>query len=293
MSEFRFFTFIFIIPLIFSCSSTAVKANKSLKISPVYNTLNEKRWVTGKTGLILRNGPEKTAEKIELIPLFSEVHCLKEISEAETIDGKPGKWNYVEWEGKKGWAFGGYLSVVKPKFIADLQKTVLNYYSNNSRTKHFYGPKFKSEDIIIKQILGKFAVVKCKMYGPIDGDENYEGDTLWIKSDGGWNELKYDNEMGLGLTLLYLNNDNYVDYVSAYGCCNNDTVEVYLGGPYGHFEEVFTSLDIGDTGFSADVKNLGKCGKTVIYVSNNKTTDVKKFRFDCKDNAMVPIKEGK
>lgn len=72
------------------------------------------RWVTAIDGLRLRQAPEVAGPVLTAIPWGSRVALLSEKDPVIELSGKRGKWSEVQWEGKKGWAFGGFLSAKKP-----------------------------------------------------------------------------------------------------------------------------------------------------------------------------------
>ncbi len=72
---------------------------------------NEKlRYVASKSGLRMRDAPDISANKIDVIPNREKVELLEETGEAVTISGATGKWSKVKWKDKTGWVFGGFLT---------------------------------------------------------------------------------------------------------------------------------------------------------------------------------------
>jgi uncharacterized protein YgiM (DUF1202 family) len=67
------------------------------------------RWVTADVGLNMRAAPDLKAEKIGLIPYGEKVKLIEETGDRITISGATGKWSKVQWKGKTGWVFGGFL----------------------------------------------------------------------------------------------------------------------------------------------------------------------------------------
>lgn len=74
----------------------------------------ESRWIAAEKGLRLREAPSETARIITLIPHGSEVRFRGEEDREMTIGGAKGKWTKVSWQGREGWAFGGFLSTSPP-----------------------------------------------------------------------------------------------------------------------------------------------------------------------------------
>ena len=71
------------------------------------------RWATAGNGLWLRSAPRTPSRKIILIPYGVKVSLLKELKQTHTLAGKTGTWCKLEYKGKIGYAFGGFLSKVK------------------------------------------------------------------------------------------------------------------------------------------------------------------------------------
>lgn len=74
----------------------------------------ESRWITAEKGLRMREAPSETAKIITLVPQGTEVTFIGEDDREMTIGGAKGKWTKVSWQGREGWAFGGFLSTSAP-----------------------------------------------------------------------------------------------------------------------------------------------------------------------------------
>lgn len=79
-------------------------------------------FVTTKSGLILRDKPDKTGNKILTIPYGQAADVSEDVfSEVETIGEKTGYWRQVKYKGKLGFAFDAFLDANEP---SDIKKTV-------------------------------------------------------------------------------------------------------------------------------------------------------------------------
>lgn len=67
--------------------------------------------VEAAAGLTMREQPGTTSKSIAVIPNGSIVKILNKGDVEETIAGKTSSWYEVEWNGYKGWVFGGFLSM--------------------------------------------------------------------------------------------------------------------------------------------------------------------------------------
>ncbi|MEM7181535.1 MAG: SH3 domain-containing protein [Spirochaetota bacterium] len=67
------------------------------------------KYVSTKSGLILRHKPNTRSKKLALLPYANKVEVLQEKGKEITISGATGKWTQVRFRKQKGWAFGGFL----------------------------------------------------------------------------------------------------------------------------------------------------------------------------------------
>jgi hypothetical protein len=82
------------------------KAESEVKIEIPPNA----RLVTAEEGLRMRDKPTLDGEVVCVIPFEDSVILLEEKGEEATISGKIGRWSLVQWNDKKGWVFGGFLT---------------------------------------------------------------------------------------------------------------------------------------------------------------------------------------
>lgn len=69
----------------------------------------EIRFVAASDGLRMRSTPNLNGEKITTIGNGAKVKVLEE-GEIFEVDGLKSNWYKIEFAGKEGWAFGGYLT---------------------------------------------------------------------------------------------------------------------------------------------------------------------------------------
>ena len=65
--------------------------------------------VEAAAGLTMREQPGTSSKSIVVIPNGSSVKILNKGTLEETIAGKTSSWYEVDWNGNKGWVFGGFL----------------------------------------------------------------------------------------------------------------------------------------------------------------------------------------
>lgn len=84
----------------------------------------EPYYIWAKSGLSLRESPDKNAEKITTIPYRNKVTFISYASESYTITEFDGfeyttNWAKVSYNNQIGYAFAGYLSIIKPPKISE------------------------------------------------------------------------------------------------------------------------------------------------------------------------------
>jgi len=62
-------------------------------------------------GLTMRDQPSTSGKSIIIIPDGNTVKIIEKGTTEETIAGKTSIWYHVEWNGSKGWVFGGFLAL--------------------------------------------------------------------------------------------------------------------------------------------------------------------------------------
>lgn len=67
--------------------------------------------VQAAAGLTMREQPGTSGTAIVIIPDGSTVKIIDKGSTEETISGKTGYWYKVDWNGRRGWVFGGFLAL--------------------------------------------------------------------------------------------------------------------------------------------------------------------------------------
>ena len=112
MKKFVLFLFITCLSLSLLKANTPPTGNKSLTVSAT-------------SGLSLRMAPGLSAEIITIIPngsIVDVLECGDDILE-ETVEWTKGKWEYVHFEGQRGYVFDGFLTNLPlPEF--DFEKIV-------------------------------------------------------------------------------------------------------------------------------------------------------------------------
>lgn len=121
------------------------------------NIVNEPRWVRADVGLNMRENPDINSKIIQVIPDEEMVILLEETGENVSISGETGRWSKIEWRGKTGWVFGGFISNDNPKifeamFFLDYDTQLCLRYKPtkiiiNSSQSNVFNPK---EESIIK-----------------------------------------------------------------------------------------------------------------------------------------------
>lgn len=254
------------------------------------------RWVTEKQGLRLRESPEQTGKIIAVIPCAAKVEVLSEKGETLTIAGSTGKWTEVNWSGRKGWVFGGFLGNAEPCVSAggdrDLIAAAERYHEKFVKQPSLgYSPdqlnKLMKSCIRVAAKSGNFAIIETGIW--TEEQRIAETNSLWVKAAEGWKvvvEVTSD-KFSQSINLLHLNNDDLIDAVVTGGGGDWSGYAFYLGKSAQSMEKIDSiSLMIG----SASDVALGRCEKTSIkgYDSNEAVDAGKKVTvtFDCAANRL-------
>jgi len=71
---------------------------------------NDSRWISAASGLRMRDQPNLSGKKLDVIPYGERVNWLAEKDEVVYLAGTSGKWTKVKWGNTTGWVYGGFLS---------------------------------------------------------------------------------------------------------------------------------------------------------------------------------------
>lgn len=93
------------------------------------------RWISASSGLRMRDQPNLSGEKLDVIPYGERVNWLAEKDETVYLAGTFGKWTKVKWEETTGWVYGGFLSNMHPD----------NAEFDNEVLKIFYSDKWEKD----------------------------------------------------------------------------------------------------------------------------------------------------
>lgn len=69
----------------------------------------QKKTVTAKAGLNVRDKPDTNGKKLGLVPYGEEVEIVETGTDEVTIGDKTGHWVKVKWKKLNGWAFDAFL----------------------------------------------------------------------------------------------------------------------------------------------------------------------------------------
>jgi len=84
-----------------------------LSLTKANNVLGEQYLsVSATSGLSMRTAPGLSAEKIMIIPHGAEVQVILRDKNPleETVEWTKGQWTYVEYDGRRGYVFDGFLT---------------------------------------------------------------------------------------------------------------------------------------------------------------------------------------
>jgi hypothetical protein len=148
----------------------------------LYAADGEQYHVCTKAGLRMRETPDQKGKQIALIPDSEKIVVLEEKSDEITISGKKGKWTRIEWKGKTGWAFGGFLCVdISPEEQAAVDKHLLDISEFTGKTL-VYGEPSSGEYRTIE--IRKNKTIEIYDSTTIDGTCKITGKYEVLRNDG-------------------------------------------------------------------------------------------------------------
>lgn len=86
------------------------QTNVRKKREPKKELSGKERWIESEIGLRMRDKPDLSGRKLDIIPYGDPVLLLEESGAEKLIAGRKGRWSKVDWKGRTGWVFGGFLS---------------------------------------------------------------------------------------------------------------------------------------------------------------------------------------
>lgn len=79
-------------------------------------------YAAAKSGLIIRSEASTESARLGLIPYGSSLTVFEQTGDTITILGQQGRWTRIEFQGTKGWVFGGFLSANAPPALVQRDK---------------------------------------------------------------------------------------------------------------------------------------------------------------------------
>lgn len=94
------------------------------------NFQNGSRWISASSGLRMRDAPNLSGKKLDVIPFGDRVNWLAENDATVYLAGTSGKWTKVKWEETIGWVYGGFLSNMHPDLATFKTDDLSTFYAN-------------------------------------------------------------------------------------------------------------------------------------------------------------------
>ncbi len=272
------------------------------------------RFVSSPHGLNLRSKPGTKSKRILILPFSAKVKVLKSKGKTTFFAERYGKWVNVDYSGKRGWVFSGFLSNFNPEKIRHIaaefyrssnQKKWKSQYKKFLKGARKYASifKFKDNKVKIVSILENFILMEVP-----DLDWESDGDIRMLNAVWQYDKKKakcsefFCQDVGpngyVSINLLHLNKDRYPDLIvsEAYGCGTN--YHLLLGtknGPVKN-EEKSISCDPADMIFYSQIPakyqdTFGRCGKTRFSCPDYEKRELSLYEFDCSTNSFKKIRD--
>lgn len=136
------------------------------------NLHSQNRYCHARSGLSLRVEANRKAEKDTVIPYGAEVKIISQLDSVFSINGLEGKWNEIEFAGRKGFVFSAYLSSF-PVTLMSGKHTYLKDYAFDHYELTDGDKDFKMEEYLEKPKTCIFGDIRyqCTPGGYCDLDE--------------------------------------------------------------------------------------------------------------------------
>lgn len=250
-------------------------------------------FVVSTDGIMLREKAEQTSNSIAKIPFGEKVNIISQTTQELFIDGEYGKWIEIEWSGKRGWSFSGFLRDYDIVSLKDhIAKYYNDYYKSNKAKDDLADnnledyPKLfnhKSSDIGIESIKGNFIVFSYLFPSKFVAGDYWRNSAIWIYENKSLKQF-----LDYPAILLYLNNDKYVDAMifKLHGDGDNQLL-VFLGvNDYKMNKVIDNHTDF--TGGDIRLISQGQCSKTSFkYLTSDNGYVAKYYSFDCNNNTFT------
>lgn len=282
---------------------------------------NRYRGVTAFGGLNLRDQPTPNASKLALIPENEYIQILQNGLKSEEIDGASGTWVKVRHEDKEGWVFDAFLTkrevssdcIVSKKYPSNQYKKPdwqVNYgcgtetedlllnaawfyrkwwrdsegdaLQRPDREKQRKIMKDIRKDVNVKKVQGRVALLS-RTSTAMDFATFTSNEDIWILKDGAWQF--FAGVYGYGESYIGdINRDNLPDIATAYGCCDNLTVRIFLG------DQQTVLKQVHEESYHSDEMYLLKfepCDKFALHGRIAKPYKQVKYKFNCAENKLI------
>lgn len=152
MKKTKLFTIMLFLPAIIFCAGSQPVEKTEARAEAKPEPEKVIRYIDADGGLRMRQEPHLEAERITTIPNGARVQVLKTSDEQITISDRTGKWSQVDFDGKTGWVFGGFLS--EKNNVAEVFFSKLPDYDSGKRFTATYWSTY---------CLGENAPPRCQL----------------------------------------------------------------------------------------------------------------------------------
>lgn len=239
---------------------------------------SQKKYISSIAGLNLRENKDVASKVISTIPFGKEISILQEDEEEIFLSDRYGKWLKVEYFGKTGWLFSGFLCDFDP---TPLIKLVSDFYREQYRADKFFSKHsdythFSNKDVKIERILENYIVLRIPIT-PQDTFDISSGNVIW-KYDV--NEKRFFEIYNIGhankMFLFYLDDDKRPDLIIQDGCCCDAFYHYIIDLEKGEKKSLGIRCDDEKSKVS-----IGHCDSTEILCRNFKEKLNYHYKYNC------------
>ncbi len=249
---------------------------------------NDEVLVFSKSGLVLREKPDKKSKNLFLIPNETKLKIISKVERSgEVIENLSGFWWKVKFQNLEGFIFSGFTvkltgnfkGTVKTDFIRKAISVEMNRYE-------------KINYIEAQELLIQDNLAMLRIYHSGEGsDFSYTSRTfLYLVQRDKFQLLREFEEGAFRFYIGNFNNDNKLDILLEESLRVHTQFVLYLQDKNNPNQFQLIS-DVSD--FSLSVSKLGKCNQLILKQLPNSSSQNKleTYYFDCDENKFLKLED--
>lgn len=250
---------------------------------------NDEVLVFSKSGLVLREKPDKKSKNLYLIPDGTRLKIISKVERSfEVIENLSGFWWKVKFQNLKGFIFSGFALKLSGNFKGTVKTDFIRKAISSELNRHEKVDSIRAEELFIQDNLAILRLYhKCE-----ESEMSYTSATfLYLIQKDKFQLLREFEERVMGMYIQDFNDDGKVDILLEEGRRIRTGYVLYLQhkNKSNQFQLVSEVSD-----FSLVVSKLGKCNQLILknhpdYITEDNKPET--YYFDCDENKFLKLEE--